>query len=277
VDQVLLSANRLNFDACVRLAVQYRLGIEVMAFAFPQTLDDDWLDLLHEYKRALRMIRGPVTMHGPFLDMAPGSPDPRINEICKARYKHGIHIAAELNARCIVFHANFIAAIHNPEYRQGWHERNVIFWREMAEYASDQGVTIAVENMWEFDPYIIGDLMREINHPNLRACIDVGHAHLFSLQQDPNLSFDDWLRTMEPFLVHFHMNNNDGKLDKHRGLPDGVLDYTKILKRVRQLRLHRQPTITLEMEHVEDMIASLPYFDLPTSTRELQTVMAGGV
>jgi hypothetical protein len=46
---------------------------------------------------------------------------------------------------------------------------------------------------------------------------------------------------------------------------------------VRQLRLHRQPTITLEMEHVEDMIASLPYFDLPTSTRELQTVMAGGV
>ncbi len=275
MDQVLLSANRANFDECVRIAAQYRLGIEVMAFAFPDVLDGDWEDLLHDYKEALRMVRGPITMHGPFLDMAPGSPDKRINEICRARYKHGIHIASELNARCIMFHANFIAAIHNPEYRQGWHARNLVFWHDMAEYAQEHDVTIAIENMWEFDPYIIGDLLREINHPYLRACIDVGHAHLFSIQQDEKLSFEVWLRTMEPYLLHFHMNNNDGKLDVHRGFPDGVLDYNSLLKRVRQLR--RPVTMTLEMDHVEDMRASLPYFDLPTSTRELQVVMAGGV
>ena len=275
MDQVLLSANRANFNDCVRLASQYRLGIEVMAFAFPDVLDGNWQHLLQEYKHALREVRGPITVHGPFLDMAPGSPDKRINEICKSRYKHGIHVAAELNARCIVFHANFIAAIHNLEYRHGWHERNLIFWRDMADYAADHGVPIAIENMWEFDPYIISDLLREINHPYLRACIDVGHAHLFSIQQDEKLSFEVWLRTMEPYLIHFHMNNNDGKLDVHRGFPDGVLDYNSILKRIRQMR--HQATMTLEMDHVSDMRASLPYFDLPTSTRELQVVMAGGV
>jgi sugar phosphate isomerase/epimerase len=274
VDQVLLSAKRGNFQDCVQLAAQYRLGIEIVTFAFPDVLDGDWSGLLREYKEALQIVRGPITVHGPFLDMAPGSPDKRINEICKARYKHGLHIAAELNARCIVFHANFIAAIHNPEYRTGWHQRNLLFWQEMAEYAEEHGVLIAIENMWEFDPYIIGDLLREIDHPYLRACIDVGHSHLFSIQQDESLSFETWLRVLEPYLIHFHVNNNDGKLDVHKGFPDGVLDYSSILHRIRQLR--RKPTITLEMELVEDMRASLPYFDLPTSTRELEAVMTGG-
>ncbi|MFN8373004.1 MAG: sugar phosphate isomerase/epimerase family protein [Anaerolineae bacterium] len=275
MDQVLLSAKRGNFEDCVQLASQFRLGIEIVTFAFPDVLDGDWQGLLREYKDALSVVRGPITIHGPFLDMAPGSPDKRINEVCKARYKHGIHIASQLHARFIVFHANFIAAIHNPEYRTGWHQRNLVFWHEMAEYAEEHGVVIAIENMWEFDPYIIGDLLREINHPYLRACIDVGHAHLFSIQQDENLSFETWLRVLEPYLVHFHMNNNDGKLDVHKGFPGGALDYQSILKRVRQLR--RKPTITLEMEVVDDMRASLPYFDLPTSTRELEVVMAGGV
>lgn len=274
MDQVLLSAKRGNFEDCVRLAAQYRLGIEIVTFAFPDVLDGDWETLLREYKEALQIVRGPITVHGPFLDMAPGSPDKRINEICMARYKHGIHIASELNARCIVFHANFIAAIHNPEYRTGWHQRNLQFWQEAADYAEEHGVLIAIENMWEFDPYIIGDLLREINHPYLKACIDVGHAHLFSIQQDETLSFETWLRVLEPYLIHFHMNNNDGKLDVHKGFPDGILDYNSILHRVRQLR--RKPTITMEMELVEDMRASLPYFDLPTSTRELEAVMAGG-
>jgi sugar phosphate isomerase/epimerase len=273
-DQVLLSANIGNLTDCSRLALQYNLGIEVMAFAWPNILDGDWRTLLLDYANWLRPIRGPITMHGPFLDMAPGSPDNRINEICKARYKHGIHIAAELNARYIVFHANFIASIHNPEYRHGWHQRNVVFWAEMAEYAEENGVTIAIENMWEFDPDIIGDVLREINHPHLRACIDVGHAHLFSIQQDENLTFEDWLTTLEPYLVHIHMNNNDGKLDVHRGLTDGVLDYTTIINRLRNLA--NPPTMTLEMDHVEDMRISLSYFHLQTPTGHLRQRMFAG-
>ncbi|NWF68059.1 MAG: sugar phosphate isomerase/epimerase [Chloroflexi bacterium] len=274
MDQVLLSANRANFDQCLKLALQYNLGMELMAFAFPQVLDSEWRELLAEYQEWLRPVRGPITMHGPFLDMAPGSPDKRINEICKARFKHGIHIASQLGAQKIIFHANFIAAIHNTEYRVGWHQRNLGFWREMADYAAEHQIVIAIENMWEFDPYIIGDLLAEIDHPHLRACIDIGHAHLFSIQQDPDLTFEDWIRMLEPFLVHLHMNNNDGKLDVHRGLPDGVLNYTELLRRIRQLR--QQPTMTLEMDHVEDMRISLSYFNLSTPTGHLRQRMFAG-
>jgi sugar phosphate isomerase/epimerase len=265
LDRVLLSANQRNLQACVDLAVEYDLGIEIMAFAFPDMLDGDWRVALQRHKDLLRPVRGLITLHGPFMDMAPGSPDPRIKQITIERYQHSIRIAAEAGAEVIIFHANFIAAIHNIEYRIGWHKRNLDFWEAMAEYAGRYGVTIAVENMWEFDPDIICDVLKEIDHPYLRACLDVGHAHLF---RNEDISFESWLATVQPWLVHTHINNNDGKIDVHRGLHDGVLDYDYVLDMIRALP--NQPTITLEMDNVEDMKASLSYLHLVHPTEHLR-------
>jgi sugar phosphate isomerase/epimerase len=263
-DRVLLSAGRDNIAECVDLATEFGLGIEVMAFAFPDVLDGNWSHLLAEYKVMLEPITGGLTLHGPFMDMVSGSPDGRINEVCSERYQHAIRITAELGAEIVVFHANFIGSLHNPEYRHGWHERNVAFWHPIAEYAQQHKVVVAVENMWEFDPNIIGDVLKEVNHPHLRACLDVGHAHLFS---DSEARFEDWLQTMEPYLVHTHINNNDGRLDVHQGLNDGVLNYYKILHQLRALAT--PPSITLEMYKVEAMRASLPYLQLAVRNRSL--------
>lgn len=256
MEAVLLSANTNNIESCVELAETHGLGIEVMAFAFPSVLDGDWKSTVREYRQHLSTIIGPITLHGPFMDMAPGSPDSRINAVCMARYQHAIHIAAELNAEKIVFHANFIAAIHSIAYREDWHHRNVDFWGVVADYAEERGVIITVENMWEFDPTIIGDVLREVNHPYFRACLDVGHAHLYG----PDYDFETWLQTFAPYLVHLHVNNTHGKLDSHNALPDGVIDYHAVLNRIREL--DNMPTITLEMYDVPQMADSLPHFIL---------------
>lgn len=257
-DRVLLSASRRNIEDCVRLAQEQDLGIEMMAFAFPDVLDGDWQSLADEYRTLLRDVPGMLTMHGPFMDMAPGSPDKRINQVCIERYQHAIRIAGEFGVELIVFHANFIAAIHTDEYRQDWHQRNIAFWAPMADYARQHGVTIAVENMWEFDPHIIGDVVGEIAHPNLKTCLDVGHAHLFG-----EVDFENWLEVLEPTLVHTHMNNNNGEIDIHGGFDEGVLDYHQILPQIRALPT--PPSMTLEMDHVEAMAASLHYFELATA------------
>lgn len=254
-DRVLLSANPTNIQDCVQLALQHDLGIEVMAFAYPDILDGNWRGVLDEYKRIFAPLRGMITMHGPFFDMAPGSLDKRINDLVAFRYLHAIDIGEKLGAQIIVFHANFIASILNDEYRQGWQKRNILFWEEITEYASQHNITVAVENMWEFDPDIIVDVLKAIDHPNLRACLDIGHAHLFS-----KVPFETWLATVEPWLVHTHINNNDGKLDIHRALPDGVLNYTQILEELRSLP--NPPSMTLEMDRVQDMAASLSYFEV---------------
>lgn len=257
VDNVILSASVRNVNQCIDLAVEKNLGIEVMAFAFPDTLDADWQVTLAQYKELLKPIRGDITIHGPFMDMVSGSPDQRINAVCVARYSHAIRIASELGAKQVVFHANFIGSLHNTFYREGWHSRNVDFWGPVAEYAEQHDITILLENMWEFDPTIIADLLRDVNHPNLRTCLDIGHAHLFS---SDTYTLDYWLRTMQPWLTEIHMNNNNGILDEHHGFDweNGVLEYDKILPLIRSIK--PDVDLVLEMDLVEDMRDSLHYF-----------------
>ncbi|MGB7339403.1 MAG: sugar phosphate isomerase/epimerase family protein [Phototrophicaceae bacterium] len=257
VDNVILSAGIHNAQATIDLAIEKGVGVEVMAFAFPDTLDSDWRVTLAEYKERLKPVTGDITLHGPFLDMVSGSPDQRINAVCVSRYSHAIRIAADLGAKQVVFHANFIGSLHNTFYREGWHARNVEFWKPVADYADQHGITILLENMWEFDPTIIADLLRDVDHPRLRTCLDVGHAHIFSSPQYP---FEYWLQTMQPWLTEIHMNNNNGIIDEHHGFnwEKGVLDYHQLLPMIR--RVNPDVDLVLEMDHVDDMRDSLSYF-----------------
>ncbi len=261
-DPLLLSAGMRNFDECVQLANEHGLGIELMAFSVPQVLDGEWLDLMKGYQAALSDLPGPLTIHGPFMDLVSGSPDERINAVTYGRYEHVIRIADRLGVRQVVFHANYIGLLHNDFYRLGWHQRNVDFWGPLGDYARAHDVKIAVENMWEYDPDIIGNLLRELDHPYLKACIDVGHATLFS---DPGISIDTWLESMGDLVIELHMNNNNGVMDEHYGFDwdQGVLDYETLLPSLRQLPM--KPLMVLEMDRIEDMRASLRYFNLPAS------------
>lgn len=261
VDNVVLSASPANIHECIDLAREHDLGIEVMAFAFPAVLDGDWRTLTEQYRTWLKPIAGAVTLHGPFMDMAPGSPDKQIIDATLSRFKHALQIAHDLEAEKIVFHANFLSQVHSEDYRLGWTKRNIDFWGPLASYAALLGVTIVIENMWESDPYLIADVLKAIDHPRLRACLDVGHAHLYS-----RVPFETWVRVTAPYLVHAHLNNNDGEDDVHRGLVDGVMDYGRILPLLRTLP--EPATWVLEMDRVVDMRASLPHFDLRVSQTE---------
>lgn len=256
-ESVSLSAGLDNFYECLALACERGLGIELMAFSLPAVLDGDWRKLVKEYKLALNDLPGRLSLHGPFMDLVSGSPDERINMVAYGRYEHVIRIASGLGADQVVFHANYIGLLHNAAYRQGWHQRNVDFWGPLGDYAQAYDVLVAIENMWEFEPAIIGNLLAELEHPYLKACIDIGHAHLFS---DADVRFGDWLETLAPWVIELHMNNNDGVIDEHHGFDwaDGVLDYAALLPMLRVLP--QEPLMVLEMDRVADMRDSLRYF-----------------
>ena len=262
-DKVSLSAGLHNFDECLALACERGLGIELMAFSVPAVLDADWRDLAKRYRIEVANLPGPLTMHGPFMDLVSGSPDERVNDLTYGRYEHVIRIASELGVQQVVLHANYIGLLHNDFYRQGWHQRNVDFWGPLGNYAQAYGVVVAIENMWEFDPTIIGNLLSDLDHSHIKSCIDIGHANLFS---DPGVNFDDWLDSLEPWVIELHMNNNNGVMDEHYGFDwdQGVLDYERLLPKLRHLR--NKPLMVLEMDHVEDMRDSLHYFELCEST-----------
>lgn len=254
-DAVLLSAGLGNVQGCVELAVEVGLGIEVMAFAYPHILDGDLRGTVEAYRALLKPVPGAISLHGPFMDMAAGSPDRQINAVVKNRFRQALEIAHELEAKLVVLHANYIAALRTDDYRIGWQNRNVDLWGEIGETAQRLGVRVAVENMWEFDPTIIGDVLKRLNHPWVRACLDVGHSRLYS-----DVPFETWLDVLSPYLIHVHLNNNDGLQDNHRALATGVVHYDQVLPMLRRLPL--PPTMTLEMDQIADMAQSLPYFSI---------------
>jgi sugar phosphate isomerase/epimerase len=256
VDRVLLGASRRTFNDALDLAREVGVGLELQAFAYPDVLDGDWKELVEEYQMALEGLPGELAMHGPFLDMASGSPDPLIRDVVRQRLEHSLEIGAMLSARTIVFHPNFIASIHNERYRIQWTDRQIEFWAPLAERAQGLGLVIALENMWEFDPYIIEEVLRQIDSPALMACVDIGHTQLFSA-----IDLDTWLEVMAPYLIHLHLNNNLGKVDEHLSFDAGIINYEDVLPKLRALPLH--PAFSLEMEEVADIRRSLPYLELP--------------
>ena len=257
-DRVLLGASRRTFYECLEVARENELGLELQAFAYPDAFDGDWRELIDEYRVALDDLPGELAMHGPFIDMAAGSPDLLVRNAVQQRIEQSLEIGAMLSVRTIVYHANFIATIRNDHYRTDWTIRQVDFWGPLAERAQSLGLTLALENMWEFDPYIIQEVLRQVNSPSLMTCLDVGHASLFS-----SIDLDTWLDVMAPYLVHTHLNNNLGEIDEHRAFDDGVIDYNEVLPKLRAMPLH--PAFSLEIERVDDIRRSLPYLQLPRS------------
>ena len=81
--------------------------------------------------------------------------------------------------------------------------------REVAQYAQDKGVMLAIEYLNRFETYLLtcaDELVRyveDVNHPNCQAAFDTFHANM----EEKNIA--DALRKCAPYLVHVQISEND--------------------------------------------------------------------
>jgi sugar phosphate isomerase/epimerase len=255
MDQVLIATDTNDVLAYRHWAEQVDMGLELQAFTDPELLANNWHEILREHQRQLAGFRGCLGLHGAFYDLLSASLDPGVVELTRRRYRQNLHAAQVLGARYVVFHANYMGILKLPDYQPGWHRRQVDFWSHFAEEAAATGIYLLLENMWEDDPTIITDVLAEVNSPNLRACLDVAHAALYS-----RIPILEWIETFAPYLHCCHLNNHDGRLDLHWPLGQGIIDYEPVLASLR--RLPNPPLLTLEMSSRTFLEASLAYLQL---------------
>jgi sugar phosphate isomerase/epimerase len=259
MEHILLATYQRDITPYVDLAQAHGAGLEVQVYGYDTGLLDDEQEcrkLLDQHKAQLQGFEGKIAIHGAFYDLSPASPDQRIVKLVRERYLLNLDIAAELGACHVVFHANFFPIVRNPAHRPNWTERQVEFWGPMAEEAAKRGVVVALENMWEPDPGIIGDVLDRVDSPHVCACLDVGHVYLFS----DYVPLKAWIERLEHRLVHCHLNNHRGFYDEHLplDLPGGVIDYKRdVLPLLRALP--DQPLLVLEMDDIEYLRRSLRY------------------
>ncbi len=247
-----ISCSKLEDLPALRdFAETHGLGLELQEFAQPEILDGEWRPLLHHYRQALVGFAGPISLHGPFVDLFSGSADLRIAAVAMERYRQSLEIAVELGAWLVNFHLNYNPLVDEPSYRLRWLERQATFWTELAFEAQEAGVRIALENMWEPDPFLQVEVIQRVNRFYIGACLDIGHAYLYS-----RVPLQAWINVLEPVLIYAHLHNTTGVQDRHLPLTQGVIPVEPVLGRL--ARCLNRPMLILEMPGLPEIRESLP-------------------
>lgn len=223
---------------------EYDLEIYLSAAVLDQLERDD-LDRLRknlDWNPAL-------TLHAPFLDLNPGAVDPMVRSVTQVRFRQLMNVAARLKPRAAVFHAAY------DRWRFGgrmdiWLNNSLDTWRKVMETASDIGMRVAVENVFDEDPEALGKLIEEIGLPDFGFCFDTGHFNLFS-----KVPMEAWFERLGKRLVEVHLHDNDGSADSHWAIGRGNIDFGAFFSLMRK---HAPvPVYTIEAHDKNDIEASL--------------------
>jgi sugar phosphate isomerase/epimerase len=241
----------------VQYAVDHGHGVEIGVFAGGDGVDDPHVRSEFERRLTLKLRRFPngISMHGAFMDLAVHGGDALIASHSRQRILDDVRLATRIGCQKIVFHTGYNPLIPSVKYRERFLDAHVDFWQRTA--ITCPNLQICLENQWEPDPALLLELMQRIDQPNIRLCLDVGHAHAYS-----RYPAAQWLDQLAPYVAHMHWNDNLGDRDSHLPIGAGTLDWTAVLGRTRQL-----PTpvsIVIELSTLADIqqsfahLASIP-------------------
>jgi len=138
-----------------------------------------------------------------------------------------LEVAGAIGAEVLVYHAGVLPNLYSDgdALTAGMAtERELI--GDLADDAGARGVMIAVENRAPTSAVLtrrsygmrldlVAEQVREIDHPHVSMCLDVGHAYLASgyLRYD----FLAAVRAVAPLVGHLHLHDNFGRMAR---LPD---------------------------------------------------------
>jgi sugar phosphate isomerase/epimerase len=192
-----------------------------------------------------------ITLHGPFQDILPGALDAKILAASRARLQDAFDLLEIFQPRSIVCHIGYEAR-HYQELEDRWLAHSVATWEPLAEQAARHGTLVALENVYETQPELIGQLFARLQAPNIRFCLDVGHLQAFG-----GGNFQAWLTELGSLVGQLHLHDNHGVQDEHLALGQGIIPLPRILS---FFAAHNQaPLITLEPHHENSLLPSLEF------------------
>lgn len=225
----------------------HRLNVEILITA--ADLDRKPHASIREISRFLDEHQLSCTIHGPFLDLNPGSSDSQIRVVSQERCRQLLALIPPLAPQVIVFHAAFDPLFYG-ERAAIWLEQSAETWLPVVEAVEKAGTRIALENVLERTPEMIQELLLKVNSPSLGMCLDIGHAHIFSPVPLP-----DWVSSLGSRIFELHLHDNHGQQDEHLALGEGTIDIQGVLKAVQNEGI--SPALTIEALNEEHVMLSL--------------------
>ena len=221
-----------------KLAADCGFGLEIAEYCTAWNMDGKFQETDARVRKKIAGIKNRI-LHAPFNELFPCAIDPKARALAAARYRQAITLAKAYGAEKVVIHGGYNPWIYYPVW---YTEQSVLFWKDFLK--DDPGVILVLENVLEEQPGMLLDIVKEVNHPKLRLCLDVGHANAYS-----EVSAMEWVETCYPWISHFHLHNNDGTWDNHCALSQGTIPMRNLLRRAEALC--PETSYTLELTDAE--------------------------
>ncbi len=142
-------------------------------------------------------------------------------DIHKEILKRNIEVSGEIKATHLVTHFGQTTnnVYENKDLYTSHLSRQKECYTEMGEYAKSYNVTLAIENLFPFTlnhyaplPSEIAKQINEINHPNVKCCLDISHAYINCNYR--NAHFINEIKMMGPISEHIHMHDSFGIIER---------------------------------------------------------------
>ena len=243
MDKQKLYISTIASDA-VRVAREYGLNLEIAEFCTAWNMDEEFADIDPVVQK--KLASSPKNLlHAPYNELFPCAIDRKARALAAERYRHAISLAKGYGSEKVIIHGGYQTMMYFPVW---YTEQSILFWREFLN--EDPGVEIVLENVLEEEPDWLLDIIKAVNHPKLRMCLDIGHVNAYS-----GIPVMEWLERCAPYISHFHIHNNDGTRDRHNALFDGTIPMLEFLTRAEQLC--PDATFTFELINAEPSMAWL--------------------
>jgi sugar phosphate isomerase/epimerase len=222
---------------------------DLTALAEVYSGDGHDLTLAHN-RRAVAASGLRVSVHGPFVELDPGSRSERRRREAVDAHARQIEAAAEVGALVYVVHPDFSVAPRRRDPRVSAALQHSI--EDLAALQAEFGVRVAIENLPGADHTHFAT-PGELDLGDLGLVLDTGHAVISG-------SLHDFLAQPRAELVHVHLHDNRGPADAddpHRALGEGVVDVPRVLACARAagasvvLELLEQRTVRDSLAYIE--------------------------
>ena len=195
-----------------------------------------------------------ITLHGPFMDLSPGSPDPKIRKISRERFDQLASLVPVFKPKTVVCHTGYDRKRYWPMSAR-WIENSLKIWKPLAATFKRLGTRLMLENVYEKTPLEILPLIENMKPHNVGFCLDIGHQAAFSI-----VSLSQWVQSMSGYLQQLHLHDNNGEQDDHWALGQGNIDIQRLFKDLDSRGIHPL-AITLEPHREKDLKPSLEYLE----------------
>jgi len=216
-------------------------------------LDGFSLSAYKDIANTFHQLNRTITLHGPFLDLSPGSLDPKVRDLTRHRLDQLLDAVTVFRPVSVVCHAGY----DHTRYgfcKEQWMANTIATWEWMGKALRERGTRLMLENVYETDPAQMVEIFKHLDTTRIGHCLDVGHQSVFG--KSP---LEKWLTLMGNYIGHIHLHDNAGDRDSHLGMGKGNIRFDPLFAFLKQLP--KLPVLTLEPHEKEDFLASLAYLE----------------